>query len=159
MLVQAVSVDLASQVTTVTLQPPRPPRAPARPPRTAASPALPPGCPGTISEAIDNLVPKLSKVPATPPPSAAALNRGPAEVLAADSDAIPRLVTALHPALAGTLYKALGTTSIGPAAVTAAQALRVRATPFGARIPPRPALTAKASRSAPKNGRSGTCRC
>ena len=134
-LVQAVSVVLASQVTTVTLKPPG--ASASAPARTEPAQAAP-GCPGTISEAIDNLVPKLSEVPATPPPSAAALNRGPAEVLAADSDAIPRLVTALHPALAGTLYKALGTTSTGPAAVTAAQALRVRATPFGARIPPRP---------------------
>ena len=36
------------------------------------------------------------------------------------------------------MYKALGTASIGSAAVTAAQALRVQATPFGVRMPPRP---------------------
>ena len=91
-----------------------------------------------ITTAIDNLVSSLRTQPATPPVSAAALNLDPAQVFAPDSDAIPRLVTALHPALAGTLYKALGATSIGQAAVTAAQALQVQATPFGARIAPRP---------------------
>ena len=47
-------------------------------------------------------------------------------------------MAALDPVLAGTIYKALGTASIGSAAVTAAQALQVQATPFGVRMPPRP---------------------
>ncbi len=143
-LVQAVSVDLASQVTSVTLQ------QPAASTPAAARPAPPAAAGGAahgitlarvidaLVPALDSLVPVLRELPAAPPASAAALNRGPAEVFAPDSDAVPRLVAALHPALAGTIYKALGTTSIGPAAVTAAMALQVQATPFGVRMPPRP---------------------
>ncbi|MGO9079691.1 MAG: hypothetical protein ACLQDY_11700 [Streptosporangiaceae bacterium] len=145
-LVQAVSVDLASQVTSVTLQPPDSASAPAAgkvPPGPAQN-----GTP--ITRAIDNLLsPRgnrpspLRTLPPVPPASAAALNRTPADVFAPDSDAIPRLVAALDPVLAGTIYKALGTTSIGSAAVTAAQAMQVRATPFGVRMPPRPVFNSQ----------------
>ena len=45
--------------------------------------------------------------------------------------------------LAGTIYKALGTASIGSAAVTAAQAMQVQATPFGVRMPPRPVFNSQ----------------
>jgi len=170
-LVQAVSADLASQVTSVTLQPPpastpaadRPAPAgqptPAGQPAPAAQPAPAgqpaPAAPAAVAEgatrgptlarvidavvpALDSLVPVLHELPAPPPASAADLNRGPAQVFAPDSDAVLRLVAALHPALAGTIYKALGTTSIGTAAVTAAMVLQVQATPFGVRMPPRP---------------------
>ncbi len=131
--VQAVSVNLTSQVTSVTLQ------QPAATASVAGSVPADPAEDGTpIISAIDSLLPALRKLPPTPPASAAALNRKPADVLAPDSDAIPRLVAALDPVLAGTIYKALGTASIGSAAVTAAQALRVQATPFGVRMPPRP---------------------
>ncbi len=140
-LVQAVSVDLARQVTSVTL---RQPQASA-----AAVPAAEPVPPGPakngtpIATVIDSLLPRLRRLPQTPPASAAALNRTPAEVFAPNSDAIPRLVAALDPALAGTIYKALGTASIGSPAVTAAQALRVQATPFGVRMPPRPVFNSQ----------------
>ena len=131
--VQAVSVNRTSQVTSVTLQ------QPAATARAAGSVPPDPAEDGTpIVNAIDSLLPALRKLPPTPPASAAALNRKPADVLAPDSDAIPRLVAALDPVLAGTIYKALGTASIGSAAVTAAQALQVQATPFGVRMPPRP---------------------
>ena len=52
-------------------------------------------------------------------------------------------MAALDPVLAGTIYKALGTASIGSAAVTAAQALQVQATPFGVRMPPRPVFNSQ----------------
>ncbi len=131
--VDSVSADLTRQVTSVTLQ--QPPAA-----ASAAGPVPPgPASDGSpIISTIDSLLPALRKLPPAPPASAAALTRKPADVLAPDSDAIPRLVAALDPVLAGTIYKALGTASIGSAAVTAAQALRVQATPFGARMPPRP---------------------
>ena len=140
-LVQAVSVDLASQVTSVTLLQPQA--------GAAAVPAAEPVPPGPaqngtpIATVIDSLLPRLRTLPQRPPASAAALNRTPAEVFAPNSDAIPRLVAALDPVLAGTIYKALGTVSIGSAAVTAAQALRVQATPFGARMPPRPVFNSQ----------------
>ena len=155
-LVQAVSVDLASQVTSVTLQPP--PASTSAADRPAPAGQLAPAgqpAPAAVAEgaargptvarvidalvpALDSLVPVLHELPAPPPASAADLNRGPAQVFAPDSDAVLRIVAALHPALAGTIYKALGTTSIGTAAVTAAMVLRVQATPFGVRMPPRP---------------------
>ena len=64
-------------------------------------------------------------------------------MFAPDSDAIPRLVATLDPVLAGTIYKALGTASVGSAAVTAAMALQVQATPFGVRMPPRPVFNSQ----------------
>ena len=142
-LVQAVSVDLASQITSVTLQP----QASADAGQVAADPATdgtPPAKGGTpITNTIDSLLLGLRTLPPTPPASAAALNRTPAEVFAPDSDAIPRLVAALDPVLAGTIYKALGTASIGSAAVTTAMALQVQATPFGVRMPPRPVFNSQ----------------
>jgi predicted phage baseplate assembly protein len=156
-VVEKVSVDLAAKVTTVTLQG-QPPGdaagagqapaveatgAPAEPARTAgasqtAGPGGATGPPATIIEAMDALTKKLSERPPPPPPSAAALNRGPAEVFAAGSDAVPRLVAALDPAVASTIYKAVSTAEIGSPAVTHADALQVRATPFGVQMPPRP---------------------
>ena len=139
-LVQAVSVDLASQVTSVTLQQPQ--GAPPPPPPVPVPPG--PAKNGTpITTVIDSLLPGLRTLPQTPPASAAALNRTPAEVFTPHSDAIPRLVAALDPVLAGTIYKALGTASIGSAAVTAAQAMQVQATPFGVRMPPRPVFNSQ----------------
>ena len=142
-LVQAVSVDLASQVTSVTLQQPQGGAAASA--ALAAEPVPPgPAKNGTpITTVIDSLLPGLRTLPQTPPASAAALNRTPAEVFTPHSDAIPRLVAALDPVLAGTIYKALGTASIGSAAVTAAQALQVQATPFGVRMPPRPVFNSQ----------------
>jgi len=142
-LVQAVSVDLASQVTSVTLQQSQGSAAASAAP--AAEPVPPdPAKNGTpITTVIDSLLPGLRTLPQTPPASAAALNRTPAEVFTPHSDAIPRLVAALDPVLAGTIYKALGTASIGSAAVTAAQAMQVQATPFGVRMPPRPVFNSQ----------------
>ncbi|MDQ6947339.1 MAG: hypothetical protein M3256_13985 [Actinomycetota bacterium] len=154
--VQAVTIDLATRVTTVNLQAPAGTTAAARGRSetglngaagshgTAGSDGGDDGEATPITKAIDALIPSLRRLPAAPPRSAAALNRGPAEVFHPDSDAIPRLVSALHPALASTLYKALATTPIGPATVTSAMALRVHATPFGARVPARPIFDSKA---------------
>jgi predicted phage baseplate assembly protein len=145
-LVQAISADLAQQVTAVSLQQPlSQPAVNAVAQPAGAAPtggALPwasqAGTETVIAQAIDALLPGLSDRPATPPVSAAALNRSPAQVFTADSDSVPRLVAALHPTFAATIYKALGTASLGPTAVSAAQALRVQAAPFGVRMPPRP---------------------
>ncbi len=157
-VVQLVSVDMARQVTSVTLQGP-PPAAPTAPtaapatspvpaaaPPTSAVPAVPPDAAAPypaseappVTSALDALLPALRRQPAPPPSSAAALNRSPGDVFAPDSDALPRLVAALDPALSATLYKALGRTAIGLPQVTSAQALRAQAMPFGVRMPPRP---------------------
>ena len=159
-VVQAVSVNMAQQVTSVTLQGPlpAPAAAPAAPaaaapaaPAAAApdAPAVPPAAAAPypeseappVTSALDALQPALQKQPAPPPASPAALNRGPGDVFRLNSDAVPRLVAALDPALSATLYKALGSTAIGQPQVTSAQALRAQATPFGVRMPPRPVFT------------------
>ena len=142
-VVQTVTVDLATQVTTVTLQSPPAPGVsagagpvPYAAGGSAAGAATHQG--SLVTGAIDALVGGLRKLPVPPPGSAAALNRSPAEVFAPGSDAIPRLMATLDPTLAGTIYKALANTAIGPAAVTSALGLQVQATPFGVRMPPRP---------------------
>ena len=163
-VVQAVSVDMAQQVTSVTLQPPPPAPSlpePLEPPETPAVSESPPatsepstgragdgdgdgdGEPTPVTIALDALLPALRQQPAPPPASAAALNRSPRQVFARDSDALPRLVAALDPALSATLYKALGSTPIGQPQVTSAQALRAQAMPFGVRMPPRPVFNNK----------------
>jgi predicted phage baseplate assembly protein len=124
--VQHVRVDLAAQTTTVTLQ--------GQQAGTGAAAKRP----TTVIEAIDALTQGLKERPSPPPPSAAALNRGPAEVFAPGSDTVTRLVAALDPAVADTIYKAVSTATIGSPAVTHATALQVRATPFGVQMPPRP---------------------
>ena len=145
-VVQAVSVDMTRQITSVSLQGPQPAGAGAQTPSAlaaASAPASDGGETPPITSALDALLPGLRKQPAPPPSSAAALNRGPGEVFTPHSDALPRLVAALDPVLSATLYKALGSTAIGPAQVTSAQALRVQATPFGVRMPPRPVFNSK----------------
>jgi predicted phage baseplate assembly protein len=127
--VQQVSVNLAAQATTVLLQ---------GQPAQAGEVAEAPKQPQTILEAIDSLTQGLSKRPQPPPPSAAALNRGPTQVFGSGSDAVTRMLAALDPVVASTLYKAVSTATIGSAAVTCAASLQVRATPFGVQMPPRP---------------------
>jgi predicted phage baseplate assembly protein len=142
--VQQVSTDLAAQTTTVTLQGQLSGDAAAEPAGTAGKPAQAgevaeaTNRPQTILDAIDSLTQGLSRRPKPPPPSVAALNRGPAEVFATGSDAVTRLVAALDPAVASTIYKAVSTAAIGSPAVTSAASLQVRATPFGVQMPPRP---------------------
>ena len=134
--VQHVSVDLAAQTTTVTMQ--------GQPTSAAAAVAGAAGAgvvakrPTTVVEAVDALTAGLSLQPKPPPSSAAALNRGPTEVFAPGSDAVTRLLADLNPAVASSLYKAVSTATIGSPAVTHAASLQVRATPFGVQMPPRP---------------------
>jgi predicted phage baseplate assembly protein len=163
--VQGVGVDLAAKVTTVTLQGQAAVAAvPAVAGPAVTEPAVPGGAgvvhqangvtgadrpsaadgpPGTVVGAMDLLTGELGKRPAPPPPSAAALNRGPGQVFAPRSDAVTRIVAALDPVVAGTLYPAIGTATIGSAAITGAMALQVRATPFGVQMPPRPVFNAR----------------
>ncbi len=91
-------------------------------------------------DALERLTPALSRQPSPPPASATALRRSPDVVFASGSDVVPRLLAALKPELAPTLYGALGSVPIGTQAVTAAAVLRVKAAPFGAQAPPRQLL-------------------
>ena len=59
-------------------------------------------------------------------------------MFAPGSDAVPRLLSTLQPAVAATLYSALNTTPLGSPAVTGASLMRVKAAPFGAQAPPKP---------------------
>ena len=142
--VQHASVDLPAQTTTVTLQSPPPAVSAAAAGAPAGATPEPAGTgavakrPTTVIEAIDALTEGLQRRPSPPPSSTAALNRGPSEVFAPGSDAVTRLVAALDPAVASTIYKAVSTATIGSAEVTHATALHVLATPFGVQMPPRP---------------------
>ncbi|MGZ4215254.1 MAG: hypothetical protein ACXVHB_16115 [Solirubrobacteraceae bacterium] len=97
------------------------------------------GLPADVTGAIDALLTDgLSKQPSPLPASANELGQTAGSVFRADSDAIPRLLTALRPEVSSTLYAALDTTSLGDPTVTSASALRVKAAPFGANAPPKP---------------------
>ena len=76
------------------------------------------------------------------PGSANQLPQSANSVFRAGSDTVPRLISALQPAVAPTLYAALDTTAIGSPSVTGAYAMQVTAAPFGAAAPPQPVFNA-----------------
>ncbi|MEO6703114.1 MAG: baseplate J/gp47 family protein [Jatrophihabitantaceae bacterium] len=88
--------------------------------------------PGTIG----GLLGALSRQPGRASP----LRRGPGQVFGAGSDTTPRLVAALHPELADTLYSALASSEALPDQVPTLFAMRVVAAPYGAQVPPQPVL-------------------
>lgn len=134
--VASTTVDSTAKVTNVTLQAP----AVARPALTAA-PAPPP--PPSATAAIDVLLAGGLGKTATPvPASANQLPRTAKSVFSADSDAVPRLISALRPAVDTTLYAALDKAVVGAPAVTGASVMRVKAAPFGAAAPPQPVFDA-----------------
>jgi predicted phage baseplate assembly protein len=137
-LVASATVDLTAKVTNVTLQ--EPAVAPPAPPAAPAAPAAPPP---SSTAAIDALLTGGLGKPVTPvPESANQLPRTAKSVFSAGSDAVPRLISALRPAVASTLYAALDKTAVGAPAVTGASAMRVKAAPFGAAAPPQPVFDA-----------------
>ncbi|MFD9482847.1 putative baseplate assembly protein [Streptomyces sp. NPDC059991] len=86
--------------------------------------------------ALAGLAPALDALagPGSRPPTGSRL-RPPAveDLFAADSDALPRLLAAARPRLAGELYRALNTVSVAaPESFVEVQWLRVRAAPAGA---------------------------
>ena len=68
------------------------------------------------------------------------LARSPAQLFAPGSDLAPRMLAAFDPELSTTLYAALGAQSGARSPLEGAQALRVKAAPFGATAPLRPIL-------------------
>ena len=136
-LVASATVDPAAKVTNVTLQ------APAVAPPSPPAPAAPPTPPANSTAAIDALLGGGLGKPVTPvPASANQLPQTAASVFSAGSDAVPRLISALRPAVASTLYAALDNTAVGTPPVTGAWAMRVKAAPFGASAPPQPVFDA-----------------
>jgi len=134
-LVASATVDYSAKVTNVTLQAPAvgsPPPAPTAGPQ-----------PQSATAAIDVLLTGDLGKPVTPvPKSANQLPQTATSVFSAGSDAVPRLISALQPAIAPTLYAALDKTAVGSPSVTGASAMRVTAAPFGAAAPPQPVFDA-----------------
>ena len=131
--VASATVDYSAKVTNVTLQAP----AVAPPTSPAAPPASPP--PQSATAAIDVLLTGGLGKPVTPVPgSANQLLRTAKSVFSAGSDAVPRLISTLQPAVAPTLYAALDKTAVGSPSVTGASVMQVTAAPFGAAAPPEP---------------------
>jgi predicted phage baseplate assembly protein len=129
--VASATVDYTARVTNVTLQGPSPASTSSSQPTDATT-------------AIDGLLANGLGKPTKPVPgSASQLPQTAKSVFSRGSDTVPRLVSALQPAVAPVLYAALDSTAIGSPAVTGASGLQVTAAPFGATAPPQPVFDAK----------------
>jgi predicted phage baseplate assembly protein len=144
--VTSATMDYSAKITNVTVKPLV--QSVAQPAAQQASTAsLSSSQPTSATTAIDALLAGGLGKPTTPVPESAN-NLPPGQqptaksVFAADSDAVPRLISALQPAVASTLYAALGSTTIGSAPVTGASVMQVTAAPFGATAPPQPVFNA-----------------
>jgi predicted phage baseplate assembly protein len=149
--VAAADADITTGLTTLTLQPLEDQAPAATVGRDADSTApadqtassAPPGAPDqapasvTATGVIDELV-AYERVHSPPPVPASAneLPRNLQETFAPESDATPRLLAALQPAIGPVLYPAVATTPIGRPTVASLSVLRVDARPFGALVPP-----------------------
>src|SRR5262249_7562241 len=104
-------------------------------------PPIPP--PASATDAIDGLLTGDLATPTVPvPQSAGQLPQTANKMFNPGSDAVPRLISTLQPAVATTLYTALGTTPVGSPSVTGASVMQVKAAPFGAAAPPQPVFDA-----------------
>jgi predicted phage baseplate assembly protein len=135
-VVASATVDYAAKVTNVTLQKPAV--------KAKDSPSPPPAPPPpSATDAIDGLLTGGLGTPTVPvPQSADQLPQTAHSVFKPGSDAVPRLISTLQPAVATTLYAALGTTPVGSPSVTGASVMQVKAAPFGATAPPQPVFDA-----------------
>ncbi|MFF7019736.1 putative baseplate assembly protein [Streptomyces klenkii] len=80
----------------------------------------------------------LNRPPSRPPADPRDITTPVATLFGAASDTLPRLLAATRPQLAGQLYQAMSTASVGgPDALTGIQWFRVKATPCGAALAPR----------------------
>ncbi|HLM87172.1 MAG TPA: hypothetical protein VK272_13395 [Solirubrobacteraceae bacterium] len=122
--VAGATVDPVANQTTVALQP-----------SVAATGPPPPSASG-IDEAVDALLPSLARTPPAIPSSPNQLERRPPAVFGSAADSTTRVLSALQPAIAPTLYGALSRSTIGPQQVTGASVCQVQAAPFGAQAPP-----------------------
>jgi predicted phage baseplate assembly protein len=134
--VESASVNYSAKVTTVTLREPASASTATRE-RTAVT------APAAVTNAIDDLLTGGIRKAMTPvPESASRLPQTARSVFSSGSDAVPRLISTLEPAVGSMLYAALDTTPVGSSPVTGAWAMRVKAAPFGAAAPPQPVFNA-----------------
>jgi predicted phage baseplate assembly protein len=136
--VAQADVDITTGLTTLTLQPAEKVALAAPPGGQPDAPGQEPArTPGDTTALIDDLVKDASgRSPVLTPASVNELPRSLADTFTPQSDATPRLVAALQPAVASVLYPALATSPIGRPSVASLSVLRVKARPFGARVPP-----------------------
>lgn len=90
-------------------------------------------------DGVGDLLASLSTPASTPPANRLRLARNPQAVLKPTSDALPRLLTALRPALRDRLYPALARAQVDASGPTV-YALRLRASPHGHNAPKRPVI-------------------
>lgn len=136
--VASTAVDHVTSLTTVTLQSTAAGSPASGHAAVASGVASVPAQPANVTGAIDGLLSGGLAAPVTPvPASAHMLGRAAKTVFTPGSDSIPRMLSALQPALASTLYAALDTTAVGQTTVQGASALRAKAAPFGAQAPPK----------------------
>jgi predicted phage baseplate assembly protein len=130
--VASTKPDYKANLTTVALQ--------ATPADAAVASRPRAGAPSHVTDALDKLLAPdaLAKPPASVPTSVNQLPRTADAIFTPDSDAIPRLFSALRPAAAPHLYSALDTTALGDPAVLGASKLEISAVPFGAQAPRKP---------------------
>jgi len=132
--VASVAADPVENRTAVTLQPvDAPPPGP--------QPLVEPSGAGTAVLALGKLLGPLARPPSRPPAHSSELDRDPSALFALASDLGPQLLSALNPAVKGTLYQAwAGATVVSGPPPDPLQAQRVRAVPFGATAPLKPVL-------------------
>ena len=113
-------------------------------PRSVASPDAKessPGSNGTPPASVTSLaglLAPLSKPPALQPANASRLERSLEQAFAANADAVPRLLTALDPALRPVLYAAWKNATTTPPSPVRVYALRLKASLFGHNAPRKP---------------------
>ena len=145
--VESATVDYTAKVTNVTLQPATVQPVMVHKAKIAAM-STPDQPPDNTTKALDGVVKAELKVDAAKAtPRSAHKHPTPGSVFSAGSDSVPRLLSALQPSIASTLYAALGSTTIGSAPVTGASVMAVAAAPFGAAAPPQPVFNASGQRA------------
>lgn len=95
---------------------------------------------GPLGLRLSGLIRRLEKPPTLPPANRAALGRDAKRAFERDSDSAARILTAIRPNLARTLYDAWRNLPVTPPPTFEVHALRVRASVFGHNAPLRPRI-------------------
>lgn len=99
---------------------------------------------GSAVSALGRVLGAIELRGAVQPAGRIALERAPKKLFAAGSDLGPRLLVAFRPSLADLLYRTWQRETVSaPSELESAQAMRVKAAPFGATAPLRPVLDAR----------------
>ncbi|GAC1342965.1 MAG: hypothetical protein NVSMB27_02390 [Ktedonobacteraceae bacterium] len=98
----------------------------------------------SVPSRLPDLVASLSKPASQQPANSAQLVRSVSQAFGTQSDILPQILTTLNPALKPTLYPAVSNAVVTlPSGLQSAQALRVKATPFGSNAPLKPITNEK----------------